>query len=329
MILSQRSRSCRRCNAVLPAESLYCPSCGTLQVKPEWWNWSGATPPRPPGWYSDPIAHRPYRYWDGQAWSSYVSAPTLSEWAPIERDSFDVAPDPPLSPGTWRRGAIGLTFGGLFAAIGLSGFVAELWGTLGRPGGELALLLASETGLWVGFAITCTLVSTRFGSGNLRRDFHLRVRWFDPGIGLIGGVVGWLIAGLISLPFRPAHSLTNPDKIFGVTMHGSLAWTGLVLVVCVGAPLFEECFFRGLLQGVLVHRVGLWRGVGVTAVIFGACHVFNAPGIQGVAYALSIIGAGLILGIVYALTRRLGASIATHAAFNGLALAIFAAAAAH
>ena len=88
---------------------------------------------------------------------------------------------------------------------------------------------------------------------------------------------------------------------------------------------FEALFFRGLLQGQLVERFGAGIGVGVTAIVFGAVHIANDPGVAGLLLALSVGAGGVALGTVRHLTGRLGSSMATHSLFNAIAIAAFAA----
>jgi len=235
---------------------------------------------------------------------------------PIERDRDLPSP----FGGALRRGSIGLIFSGFFAALGLSGLVEALWVVIGRPGGTLTLLVVSEIGLWAGFVATCVVISKRFGSGSVRRDFQLKFRWWDIGIGVVGGVIGRIIANAIADAFVTPGGGGRSDQILGITAQSAETWIVLIALTCVGAPFFEELFFRGLVQGALVGRIGPWIGIPITAVVFGAAHVFNAPGFAGVVYALAIMGGGLVLGAVYAIFGRLGASMATHACFNILAV---------
>lgn len=314
-----KQATCRRCGRAVGPDDLYCQSCGTLQVRPAAWSWRGSRPPVPPGWFADPFRRHVLRYWDGETWTDLVAG---------DDPSKGVCQDPLLieqpSEELGHRGSLGVVVTGLLCAFGLSGIVVLALALAGLPGGRLVALVASEVGLWVAFLATCRLVSRRYGTGSFRRDFRIRIRWFDPLIGLVGGAVGWLIAGLVSLPFTSAHSSADPDRVLGIPANGATNWTVIVLLVCVGAPVVEEMFFRGLLQGELAHRYGDRVAVPLTALIFGACHVFNAPGVDGLIYAACVVGTGFILGLVFAWTRRLGASMATHAFFNGITLAAFA-----
>jgi len=223
-------------------------------------------------------------------------------------------------------GALGVLAGGLVGGFGLSILGVLVLIAFGRPGGVLCELVVSEALLWAGFLSAAVLFSHRFGSGSLRRDVDLRVRPIDPVIGFGGGIVAHCVAALVLIVIGTVHKSTaNPDApVFGPLTHGALGWLLLVAITCVGAPLVEEIFFRGLLQGELVQRLGAPLGIGLTAVVFGTVHIANDPGIDGLIYAAGVGGAGLVLGTVRHMTGRLGSSIATHACFNGIALAALA-----
>ncbi|MDX1983456.1 MAG: CPBP family intramembrane glutamic endopeptidase [Bryobacteraceae bacterium] len=62
-------------------------------------------------------------------------------------------------------------------------------------------------------------------------------------------------------------------EFFKETLGGgsSLAWS-LVLAALV-APFTEEFLFRGLIQGGLAARHGVWPGIAITALLFGAMHL--------------------------------------------------------
>jgi membrane protease YdiL (CAAX protease family) len=91
-----------------------------------------------------------------------------------------------------------------------------------------------------------------------------------------------------------------------------------VLVAVVLAPILEEALFRGvILQGLALRRgprsATLW-----TAGFFAFFHFYNPWQI------LPTFFLGLVLAWVVLTTRTLWASIALHAAFNGVSLAVFA-----
>jgi uncharacterized protein len=83
-----------------------------------------------------------------------------------------------------------------------------------------------------------------------------------------------------------------------------------VLIVGVMAPVFEEIFWRGLLQGSLLKR-GLppVLAIGIASVLFAATHfqLLQLPG-------LTIAGA--VFGTLAYRAGRLGPAMAAHFTFN-------------
>jgi membrane protease YdiL (CAAX protease family) len=88
----------------------------------------------------------------------------------------------------------------------------------------------------------------------------------------------------------------------------------LVVLVGIGAPVVEECFYRGLLQRAAVAKFGPPAGVGLTAAFFALAHLetLQFPG---------LFAFGLVLGVLAYRTGRLGPGIVAHMVFNGLTLA--------
>lgn len=307
---------CRRCQSDLATSDLYCPYCGTLQIQLQRASAPVRESLRRAGWYEDPFRRSAYRYWDGEIWTEHTYGEDFGrDVLSLDHDG-GVLQAPRLTGSSPRR--LALTLAGLVVSFGLSlVFVLADIG-LGRPGGTLAELVVSEFGLWSGFLGTCVYMSRRCGSGSLHADFQLRFRWVDLGIGILGAIVGRCLAAVVVLPIAAAdHNLSNPDqRIYGAVTYQAIGWTILVLVVCVGAPFFEELFFRGLLQGQLVQRFGPAVGIVVTSVVFGAAHIANDPGTVGFVLALSVAAGGLVLGTVRYLCGRLGSSMVTHSLFN-------------
>src|SRR5205085_1098164 len=141
-------------------------------------------------------------------------------------------------------------------------------------------LILSQAGLWSGLVGACVVVSRRFGTGSLRADFAWRFRWVDVGLGFAGAIAGRLVATAVIAPIPlPFKKPTTPDRsIFDHVNHRPIDFLVLVLIVCVGAPLIEELFFRGMMQPRVVQLAGAARGVPITALLFGAAHLTNWQG---------------------------------------------------
>jgi membrane protease YdiL (CAAX protease family) len=280
-------------------------------------SWVDSPPPPAPGWYPDPAGRPQRRWWDGAGWGWYVEHHGEVQWDPLEAKP---AAEPPGIPG------VGIAIAGYVVGIVLSIAMAVLMWALGHPGGRWADLLASELGLWSGFVGACLLVSRKRGAGSLSRDFGLRVRPVDPGFGCAGSIVARMLAGFAIIPFAFAFrdSSESIRDAYDRVAIGGVGWLVLIFVTCVGAPLVEELFFRGLVQTRLVGRWGAVKGIGVTSLLFGAAHLTNWQGPITFVSAWAIAAAGVVLGTVRYLTGRLGTSIAVHVFFNAQVMVLLA-----
>src|SRR5215212_7897999 len=139
-----------------------------------------------------------------------------------------------------------LSIVGVSIAIGVTGDQVDdlaLWVT--------ALL---EIPLWFGLLAAVLHASRRKGSGSLRDDFHLRMRWRDIPVGALVGVLGQLASIVVTLPIYKLLGV-DTDQV-GKTAE-ELADRAvrapdvfvLLIVVVVCAPVVEELFYRGLLLG--------------------------------------------------------------------------------
>jgi uncharacterized protein len=281
------------------------------------------------GWRRDPFGRAQYRYFDGEVWTDS----TYQDGYRRDVVGIDHMHDERVPEGAWSASLASLAYslGGLVLAFGLSIlFVLPLL-ISHRHADALVRLALSEAGLWIGLYATCLFMSRRFGTGKMRADFRWRFRPQDLAIGFGAAIVARCISVIVLVPFvHEVRKAGNPDRsLYAITSLGAWGWLVLVALTCVGAPLIEELYFRGLLQGQLVERVGVGVGVMATAVVFGAVHIANDPGVAGALLALTVGASGVVLGVVRHLTGRLGTSTVTHAMFNAVAVIVFAAVGAH
>jgi membrane protease YdiL (CAAX protease family) len=96
-----------------------------------------------------------------------------------------------------------------------------------------------------------------------------------------------------------------------LALEGPALWQAIG-IACLLGPLFEELLFRGFLQPLAVHRLGAWRGVVLTSLLFAALH---GAGAFPMIFALS-----LLLGALQHRTRRLAGAYAVHALHNAFTL---------
>ena len=267
----------------------------------------------PAGWYPDPYGRFPYRWWDGATWSPYARAGEV-QWDPV--DDTPKTPRPPGLP------AVGVALLSFAAGAGASYLVLELLRAHGDPGGTAAELVLSELPLWAALVGACVFVTLRRGGRSFVADFGLRWRPLDIGLGLAGSIAGRSTESIAILPVVIFHPrFRAPDEhVFHSYTFSATGWVVLALVVCVGAPLVEELFFRGLVQTRLVGRLGPVAGIAITSVLFGAAHLIGWAGPVTLVYALAIAGAGVALGTIRQITGRLGTSMMAHSLFNAQAL---------
>jgi uncharacterized protein len=177
---------------------------------------------------------------------------------------------------------------------------------------SIGAIAIAQTGLWAGLFGVPWFVS-RFKGNGMARDFGLKVRLGDV-LYMGVGVAAQYVLILVYLPIfwltdidtddleRPAREMTDrASGGWGVLL--------LVLVVGIGAPIFEEIFYRGLVQRSFQNRFGPWPAVVVTALIFGLVHFqpLQFP-------SLALFGA--VLSVLALRTGRLGPAIFAHMGFN-------------
>lgn len=261
------------------------------------------------GWRPDPHDRFAYRWWDGSAWTAYVTNGGDAQWdsAPIT----EVVERSPGLPG------IGMAVAGY--ALGVAGAFGVHAALDASPSTELVV---SSLALWVGLLGAVAIVSRVRGTGSVVVDFAFRFRWSDIGFGVAASLVGRVLAGYAVSPFplpRAGRGRGDGPSIFD-GQKSTTVWLILIFVVCIGAPLVEELFFRGLVQRRLVGRLGVVPGIAIASLLFGAAHLIAWSGPITLAYAWAVAAGGLVLGGSYHSSGRLGTSIIAHALFNAQAL---------
>ncbi len=226
--------------------------------------------------------------------------------------------------------ALGFLAGQVFAAI-LVAISAAVTGNLGTLTAITRLsapptwyIVSTLCGLWGGFLGAAWLATRVRGTRSLSRDLGLRFRWLDL-VGIPIGVGGQILVALMYVPIaQHVHDFNQrfnaPSQRLTGGSHG-VGYAVIALCTVVGAPFFEELFFRGLLLRSLARlfgTVGRWVGpalaIVVTGVLFGLAH----------AESLQLLGLavfGVILSFVAYRTGRLGMNMVAHATFNLMAVA--------
>ncbi|MDQ6837398.1 MAG: CPBP family intramembrane metalloprotease, partial [Actinomycetota bacterium] len=178
--------------------------------------------------------------------------------------------------------------------------------------------LAGEVGLWSGMAGAGLFVSWRYGTGSLRRDFGLVIAWRDlwPGIGALG--VGLVLTNLVDAAFSASRFAGSNTQIISGQKHNGVGFVVITVIVAVGAPVFEELFFRGVLRTTLASRLGSHAAVWIQATFFGLAHYQPSAGLGNVSVILIVGSLGVVLGYTARATRRLGPGMIAHGLFNSV-----------
>jgi uncharacterized protein len=140
------------------------------------------------------------------------------------------------------------------------------------------------------------------------------IRWNWPkrgwlalvGIGILTLVVLQGLEHLLPLPAKSPF-----DQFFNRPLD---AYAFAFLAIAF-APFMEELFFRGFLYPVLARRLGVAAGVFVTASTFAFIHVFEYKAWGPV---LVIFLVGVVLTLVRAKMKSVGASFVVHSIYNGV-----------
>jgi len=172
------------------------------------------------------------------------------------------------------------------------------------------VMLTSTYLLTWGPLLVALIVCARFWRRFL--DFRL----VDVYLGLMIGVVARAV-GVIVQFFVTGQLPSSSLIIGGVT--GVYVLTSVIAPVVL-APLIEEPFFRGLLQGSLDRVTPPWVSLVVTSVLFALVHTI-ASGCS-VTLIVTLLVYALLAGYVVQQTKRLAPALIGHAVFNGLAALI-------
>ena len=224
-----------------------------------------------------------------------------------------------LPPDRYRGPAIfvllmqALIVGAIVSLIAASTAVAIFNGGELTVGGTLVQLTSTQVGL---LAVTGGLIVAPRALVGLRLLPSTRI-WRSVAVGLILAIPAWvgvsLLANLVATVLR-ALGLEQDTGIVDAVMNRADP-TVIVLAVVLVAPIAEELFFRGVVYNAWEREHGTRVAVFGSAALFAAIHA-------SLYLFLPIFVLGVVLALVYRSTRSLLATIALHAGFNAITVAI-------
>lgn len=244
-----------------------------------------------------------------------------------------------IRPGSFQRGGLrGVQphpwyiwlFAGLVIYMSMSfgvGFAAQSsWLTDGAAPGSMRYTAVTQmvgfgAGILTSWIMTRLLAAGAGGSG-------LAWQWRDIIVGL-GAFV--LIYPLVYAAQVGAvwgyqyYEGTTPDPMAHetlrqITSNAGDPWAWVITLAAVlGAPIVEEVLYRGMLQSAVLRVTGgAWSAILITSAIFASVHYSVVP--PHVLPVLFVLSVGL--GAVLERTKKLGACIVVHAAYNTLNVAL-------
>src|SRR4051812_16835797 len=222
---------------------------------------------------------------------------------------------PPERAPRWGMGdaVIGVAASFVLSQIGiLVIFAAGGYST----GDDLPLWLTAvaEIPLWLGLIGTVVWASRTKGTGSLRRDFRLEMRWVDVPLGLLTGFAGQLAIVAVVIPVYRLLGIDTDEvgqtaeKLADRAVHAPDVLL-LVLIVVLGAPVIEELFYRGLFLRAVERRWGRGAAIVVTSAVFAGLHFQPYD-------FLALFLFGVVAAVLAVRTGRLGPGIWAHLAFN-------------
>jgi membrane protease YdiL (CAAX protease family) len=166
--------------------------------------------------------------------------------------------------------------------------------------GSLIQMILSCGLTWFGYALYCATIEGR------------KVNELDPRKGIRQVSLGLLLGfGFISIVMGIMW-LTGGYKVTGIKNFVVL-WPFLIMSVQAG--IVEEILSRGVIFRIAEEGIGTWWSILLSAFIFGFMHIWNpnATVFSSVSIALT---AGVILAMLYVITRQLWIPIGLHIGWN-------------
>jgi membrane protease YdiL (CAAX protease family) len=240
-------------------------------------------------------------------------------WAKASGNALDDGPTAgpgaiPARAGWWAipGAAVGILLAGLGSTIGVA---------ITGSSKSATTDLLGEAGLWAAMLGTAVWVSNRYGRASLRRDYGLSIKSRDLLWGALAAASALAVAQIVLVIFSNTRYAGSNDEVLTQQQGHHGGFVAVSLIVAVGAPLFEELFFRGFLRTTLQARFGAHGAVWLQAVFFGLAHLGEATTRLGnVSVVLALFGVGVVLGYTAKLTRRLGPGMVAHCLFNLVAV---------
>lgn len=259
------------------------------------------------GWYPDPWVDGSLRWYDGFGWSGHTTG------TPPPATATSLAEPEVILP--LRVGLLGI--GTLLALLLVERTVMYRLLRALDPGVVVSILIAIVVAYGIPLSVGIAAVR-HTGLGTWRHLLGLRAKWVDlaigPGVWIVVMIGNFMLLGLMKAVGIPFTSNVRGLRGEGDPIPRPL----LVLLIVVIAPIVEEILFRGLFLRALRSKLPTWGAVAVQGVLFGAVHASPVFGKGNIGLVILLAWAGILLGTIATLCKRIGPSIAAHMVLNGV-----------
>ncbi len=194
-------------------------------------------------------------------------------------------------------------------------FVLLLKNEAGLGKNLVILAAALQAGLYLAVYLSIKAVFVfRHGIKSVFSSLGWRNSKFNLVLAGVGGVaLAFVVSGVAALLHTP--QVDSPIEQFTKSPGAILFISALAITA---APVFEELFFRGLLQPLLSRTFGPAIGILITAALFGALHLSEYAKVWQYGVAITLVG--LALGYVRYRSGSLIPSTVMHGCFNSVSV---------
>ena len=200
---------------------------------------------------------------------------------------------------------------------GVENLYAQLLGLLAGQAAGIGVSLSGLRRIRRARAISPRLLGIG-GTGDLWPKVHEGLRLY--GLSIAGLFLVSLLTSLLAERFEYRVEQVQIQRILKEVQQSPLGVVLFFLIAALGAPLYEELVFRGLLFAAMRNRFGSAATIGITAVLFTFMHESGRILQDPRTFPWPILYLGCLLGLIRERTHSVVPGMAVHALHNTLAL---------
>lgn len=178
--------------------------------------------------------------------------------------------------------------------------------------------------LWAGMLTGVLFAVRAYRPLGFKKLIAWKFNKWDPLIGILFTGVFLLISFAITQIFNDFFTSFQDKELgnTGVATSAQGGWQVLIILgVCIGAPVVEEIFFRGLLLKVAIEKFKPFLAILISSLMFGLMHI--QPTLEASIFTvISTTMVGIGLAVLRLISRRLGPAVWAHIIFNTVNLTL-------